>query len=86
MAKSMMYTDHPGSVSEIHREFEIFAKGGDYFLCLSDERQSVVFRYCISGGFEGTHPKTTAAIAELYRAFVEENKEDHDHATSPTNQ
>jgi hypothetical protein len=74
----MTYHDHKGSgkPQEEHNSFEILAKGGDYFISLTDELtgKSMLYRYCIDGGFEMSHPKTTRAIADLHRAFVEENK------------
>ncbi len=70
------YKDHPGSIHEIHRGFEIMAAGGDYFIRLVDfNRKTVVlFRFCVSGGFEHSHPETTAAVAALHKAFLKESK------------
>lgn len=69
----MEYTDHPGSVFEEHRVFDITAEGtGDYYITVGDDKNLITFRYCISGGFEFSHPKTTEAIANLFRVMKEE--------------
>ncbi|MBL7045044.1 MAG: hypothetical protein ISR98_00375 [Parcubacteria group bacterium] len=72
------YHDHPGMPgNEVHRSFEMGIAGFDYYLAITDELTGVQvrFRYCIDGGFEFKYPKTTRAIAELYRALEEETKE-----------
>jgi len=69
------YKDHPGSPFEEHRFFEIREVGSDYALFISDGKTELHFRYCISGGFEHSHPKTTAAISALHRAFVIETQQ-----------
>ncbi len=66
------YKEHPGSAFESYRAFNIIVAAGDYHLCISDSRQEIIFRFCINGGFEHSHPKTMTAIAELYRAMQEE--------------
>ena len=71
----LQYTDIPNFLQKVHRELRIFSAGGDYFIAISDEDRTMLFRYCISGGFEMTHPKITKAIAKLCSAFQQETSQ-----------
>lgn len=80
---ALEYHDHPGSPFSEHRSFELLEAGGDYFFRISDliSMKQIHFRFCISGGFEHSHPKTMMAIAALYRALQEETNNHSLHLT-----
>ncbi len=76
MSKEMVYHDHPDQVGEDWKGLSIKNVGGDYLITLTDFKRGIkiTFRYCINGGFEFSHPKTTKIIADLDKVFKEENK------------
>lgn len=76
MGNKLIYKDHPGSCFEEWKSFDVQVVGGDYFLVITDlvNHNGIYFRFCINGGFEGTHPKTMMAISKLYQAIQEECK------------
>jgi hypothetical protein len=79
-APFLSYHEHPGSPFEKKAEFGIILGAGDYHIwCREDTAtgsHQALFRFCIDGGFENSHPKTMLAVSELYRAMQEECDDD----------
>jgi len=74
------YKENPDSYLEEHRIFSIDVLNGnhDYVITVTNPKifQGASFRFCMSGGFEFSHTKTTQALAELYKAMKEECPEE----------